>query len=495
MGRNMIGLQKKRKDGETAGNIQMLCRLAAAALLAYTIFIILFYLLTGEQLHLRQSRGDLELPPSDSGTVELVAGSTVEQSFSVTIQRLERVEVQWGTYYRPNTGTVLMELLDLRDGSVLLSGSFDAAAITEGGLTTLAADKPIEGLYQVPLLLRITSPDGQPGSAASPLMNTQDEVEKGTLVLNGVPASGMLCFAVHGTDYIWTGLHYWAFAVAGELLLLAGLGVIWLRLHQGKHSYVVNAVVAIQKYRFLIRQLVSRDFKTKYKRSVLGMFWSLLNPLLTMFVQYFVFSTIFKSDIPNYPAYLLIGIVTFNFFTEASGMALSSIVGNASLITKVYMPKYIYPLTRVMSSVVNLGISLIPLVLVSLVTGVQFKKSAILSLFFFCCVIIFSLGVGLLLSAAMVFFRDTQFLWGVLSMIWMYMTPIFYPESILPEDFRFILRVNPMYHFLKDIRLCILNGISPEPSVYVQCMLMALGALLIGALVFRKSQDRFVLYL
>jgi ABC-2 type transport system permease protein len=491
----MIGLQKKRKDGETAGNIQMLCRLAAAALLAYTIFIILFYLLTGEQLHLRQSRGDLELPPSDSGTVELVAGSTVEQSFSVTIQRLERVEVQWGTYYRPNTGTVLMELLDLRDGSVLLSGSFDAAAITEGGLTTLAADKPIEGLYQVPLLLRITSPDGQPGSAASPLMNTQDEVEKGTLVLNGVPSSGMLCFAVHGTDYIWTGLHYWAFAVAGELLLLAGLGVIWLRLHQGKHSYVVNAVVAIQKYRFLIRQLVSRDFKTKYKRSVLGMFWSLLNPLLTMFVQYFVFSTIFKSDIPNYPAYLLIGIVTFNFFTEASGMALSSIVGNASLITKVYMPKYIYPLTRVMSSVVNLGISLIPLVLVSLVTGVQFKKSAILSLFFFCCVIIFSLGVGLLLSAAMVFFRDTQFLWGVLSMIWMYMTPIFYPESILPEDFRFILRVNPMYHFLKDIRLCILNGISPEPSVYVQCMLMALGALLIGALVFRKSQDRFVLYL
>ena len=473
----------------------MLCRLAAAALLAYTIFIILFYLLTGEQLHLRQSRGDLELPPSDSGTVELVAGSTVEQSFSVTIQRLERVEVQWGTYYRPNTGTVLMELLDLRDGSVLLSGSFDAAAITEGGLTTLAADKPIEGLYQVPLLLRITSPDGQPGSAASPLMNTQDEVEKGMLVLNGVPSSGMLCFAVHGTDYIWTGLHYWAFAVAGELLLLAGLGVIWLRLHQGKHSYVVNAVVAIQKYRFLIRQLVSRDFKTKYKRSVLGMFWSLLNPLLTMFVQYFVFSTIFKSDIPNYPAYLLIGIVTFNFFTEASGMALSSIVGNASLITKVYMPKYIYPLTRVMSSVVNLGISLIPLVLVSLVTGVQFKKSAILSLFFFCCVIIFSLGVGLLLSAAMVFFRDTQFLWGVLSMIWMYMTPIFYPESILPEDFRFILRVNPMYHFLKDIRLCILNGISPEPSVYVQCMLMALGALLIGALVFRKSQDRFVLYL
>ncbi|MBD5160641.1 MAG: ABC transporter permease [Oscillibacter sp.] len=437
----------------------------------------------------------MELPAADSGTVELVFDSAVEQIFTMEIQRLEQIDVQWGTYYRPNAGTVLLELVDLRSGNELLSAAFDAAAITEGGLTTLTAEKPIEGLHKVPLLLRITSPDCQPGSAVSPLMNTQGELEGGALMLNGEPSTGVLCFAVRGTDYIWTGLHYWEFAAAGAFLLLAGLGIVSLRLRQGKRSYVVNAVIAVQKYRFLIRQLISRDFKTKYKRSVLGMFWSFLNPLLTMIVQYFVFSTIFKTGIPNYPAYLLIGIVTFNFFTEASGMALSSIVGNAGLITKVYMPKYIYPLTRVMSSVVNLGISLIPLVIVSLVTGVQFKKSAVLSLFFLCCVIIFSLGVGLLLSAAMVFFRDTQFLWGVLSMIWMYITPIFYPESILSENFRFILRVNPLYHFLKNTRLCILDGISPEPAVYVQCALMALGALVVGALVFRKSQDRFVLYL
>lgn len=484
-----------RKNSEVTENLQIVQRLAAILLLGYAALIVLFYFLAGEQLHLRESRGDMELPAADSGTLELVSGSTVEQSFTVEIQRLEQVDVQWGTYYRPNAGTVLLELVDLRDGNVLLSGAFDVAAITEGGLTTLTAEEPIEGLYKVPLLLRITSPDCQLGSAVSPLMNTQGELEDGALMFNGEPSTGVLCFAVRGTDYIWTGLHYWEFATAGALLLLAGLGTIWIRLRQGKRSYVVNAVVAVQKYRFLIRQLVARDFKTKYKRSVLGMFWSFLNPLLTMFVQYFVFSTIFKTDIPNYPAYLLIGIVTFNFFTEASGMALSSIVGNASLITKVYMPKYIYPLTRVMSSVVNLGISLIPLVIVSLVTGIQFKKSAVLSLFFLFCVIIFSLGVGLLLSAAMVFFRDTQFLWGVLSMIWMYLTPIFYPESILPENFKFVLRGNPLYHFLKDTRLCILDGISPEPAAYVQCALMALGALVIGALVFRKSQDRFVLYL
>lgn len=491
----MMSMQKKAINSEDTGNLQIVQRLAAVLLLGYLALVVLFYFLAGEQLHLRESRGDLPLPAAENGTVELIAGSVVEQTFTAEIQRLEQIDVQWGTYYRTNAGTVLLELVDLRDGNVLLSGTFDAADITEGGLTTLTAEEPMERLYKVPLLLRITSPDCQPGSAASPLMNTQDMLEDGTLTLNGVPLEGMLCFAARGTDYIWTGLHYWEFAAVGAVLLLAGLGVIWLRLRQGKRSYVVNAVVAVQKYRFLIRQLVSRDFKTKYKRSVLGMFWSFLNPLLTMFVQYFVFSTIFKSDIPNYPAYLLIGIVTFNFFTEATGMALSSIVGNAGLITKVYMPKYIYPLTRVMSSVVNLGISLIPLVLVSLATGIQFKKSALLSLFFLCCAIIFSLGVGLLLSAAMVFFRDTQFLWGVLSMIWMYITPIFYPESILPENFKFILRSNPMYHFLKNTRLCIMDGLSPEPAVYMQCALMALGALVVGALVFRKSQDRFVLYL
>ncbi len=482
----------KVQDKET--NMPLLRRLALVLAIGYIAAVILFYFLAGEQLHLRQSRDNLELPAADSGTVELVSGSVVEQRFTTEIQRLEQIDIQWGTYYRPNAGTVLAELIDLRSGTVLLSRRFDAAGIQEGGLTTLTAEAPIEGLYQIPLLLRLTA-DSQPGAAASPLMNTQGQEEGWELSLNGAPTSGTLCFSLSGTDYIWTGLHYWQFAAAGLALVLLFIAVIWLRVRSGKRSYVVNAAIAVQKYRFLIRQLVARDFRTKYKRSILGMFWSFLNPLLMMLVQYFVFSTIFKSDVPNFAAYLIIGTVMFNFFNEACGMALGSIVGNASLITKVYMPKYIYPLTRVMSSMVNLVISLIPLLIVCVITGVEFHKSALLAFFFLICLTVFSLGLGLLLSAAMVFFRDTQFLWGVLSMMWMYATPIFYPETILPEEFKFILQVNPLYHFLKNTRLCILSGISPEPVVYVQCLLLALGALLIGALVFRKAQDRFVLYL
>ena len=467
-------------------------RIACTVLLVYVGLVIAFYFLAGEQLQLRASRGDITLPVAEAAAPETAQGVMIEQRFSVEIQRLESVSVQWGTFYRSNAGTVTMELWN--GETRLMAQSFDAAAITEGGLTTLTAETPIEGLYGVPLLLRLYA-DSAPGSAAAPLLTVSGAEEGFALTVNGAPADGMLCFAAQGEDYIWTGLHYWEFAAGGALLLLAALGVVWWKQRTGRRSYVINAVTAVGKYRFLIRQLVSRDFKTKYKRSVLGVLWSFLNPLLTMCVQYIVFSTIFKSDIDKFPAYLIIGTVAFNFFSEACGMSLTSVLGNASLITKVYMPKYIYPLTRTMSSGVNLLISLIPMLLVCLFTGVQFQKSAILALLFFICLFIFSLGLGMVLATSMVFFRDTQFLWNVLNMIWMYLTPIFYPETILPDNLRFVLQLNPLYHFIQNIRMCVVGGVSPEPVAYVQCFLIALAMLLVGSFVFKKAQDRFVLYL
>lgn len=482
-------LRKTPAVGEI--DIRKVCLVVFAA---YLVAIGVFYFLAGDQLRYRDSVGNLPMPVSESGVGEITAQRVVEQTFTPQIQRLESVSVQWGSYYRTNAGTVTMELWNARDNMLLLSESYDAAAIEENGFLTLTAEEPIETVYGTPLLLRISG-DSQPGQAASPLMAGSVQREGETLSVNGQAISGTLCFSVSGQDYVWTGLHYPLFAAIGAAVLFAALALIYYRVKTGQRSYVYNALIAMWKYGFLIRQLVNRDFKTKYKRSVLGAFWSFLNPLLTMLVQYVVFSTIFKSDIPHYPAYLLIGIVMFNFFNEACAMSLTSIVGNTTLITKVYMPKYIYPLTRVMSSVINLAISLIPMLLVTLVTGVHLHKSALLALYFFCCLIIFCLGLGLVLSTSMVFFRDTQFLWGVVSMMWVYATPIFYPETILPENLRFILLVNPMYHFLKYSRVCILNGISPEPRAYALCFVLAVGMLAVGALVFRKEQDRFILYL
>lgn len=469
-------------------------KLSVLLVIGYLFLAVAFYYLAGYQLHFRQSLGNLEMPAAEAGTVELVQGAVVEQTFSAEIQRLQSISIQWGTYYRPNAGTVTVELYDLRDNSLLMHQALDASTIGEGAITTLSMEEPIETVYQVPLLLRISS-DSQPGSAVSPLMSATAQTDGFGLYLNGTQVQGTLCFSADGEDYIWTGLHYWEFVAAFGVVIVLYLGFTYRKWKKGTPSMLINAIVAMQKYRFLIKQLVSRDFKAKYKRSILGVFWSFLNPLLTMIVQYIVFSNLFRFDIPYYPVYLLSGIIVFNYFSEACGMALTSIIGNATLITKVYVPKYIYPLTRILSSLVNLLISMIPLIIVTMFSGLYPTKAYLLIPFMLVCLAMFCLGLGMLLSAAMVFFRDIQFLWGVLTMIWMYLTPIFYPESILPEQVVWVLKINPLYYFINFLRSCVIDGVSPEPVVYVQCFLISLCLLAVGAWVFKKSQDKFVLYL
>lgn len=468
-------------------------RLLLTVLAVYAVLLVSYYFLADDQLRYRSSAGNVELISGDAGTVELSPGALVEQTFIIKIERLQSIGVQFGTYYRTNSGTVTMELCRL-DGTVLLTRDFDASKIVENEILTITAEHPAEGLYGEKVVLRLFA-DSTSGEGVTPLM-THDEVSKDfALFVNGEVTEGTLCFYAEGTDYIWLGLHYWHFTIGLGVALALALFLAWRRYRSGKKSHILWAMLALQKYRFLIRQLVSRDFKIKYKRSVLGVFWSFLNPLLMMLVQYFVFSKLFQSDVPNFAGYLIIGVVLFNFFSEACSLSLTSVLENANLITKVYMPKYIYPLTRTMSSVINLGISLVPLLIVCACSGISFQKATVLSLYFFACLILFSLGLGLLLSTSMVFFRDTKFLWSVFSMMWMYATPIFYPETILPDGVMKLQQINPLYHFLKSVRTCILSGISPEPRYYVISLAFALGMLAIGALVFRRHQDKFVLYL
>ena len=189
------------------------------------------------------------------------------------------------------------------------------------------------------------------------------------------------------------------------------------------------------------------------------------------------------------------GIVLFNYFSEATSLGLDSIVVNASLITKVYMPKYIYPLSRTLSSLINLLISLVPLLLMMLVTGVPLTKALLLTPLVILFVFTFSLGMSMLLATMNVFFRDTRFLWSVVVLIWTYLTPIFYPESIIPAQLIGLYHMNPMYQFIYFMRCITLGGIAPNPITYLYCTLGCVIPLLIGVWVFRKNQDRFVFYL
>lgn len=462
----------------------------------YVVVVLLFPLLAGDQLYYRESRSNYSMMESTSGTGELLAKTDgVNQVFVTNIQRLEKISVLWATFGRKNIGTIYVELYRQSDFQLLASQTLSAAEITNGMKSDMIFDTPLEGLEGVPLVLRISTPDAVSGSTVSPMMNANATLKGGSLTVDNQSVSGVLCFAAQGEDYIWTGLHYWQFATLFGAVLAMLAAVLQLRAKAGHAKFALNAIEAMDKYKFLIHQLVSKDFKTKYKRSALGVLWSFLNPLLTTVVQYMVFSNLFRFDIPYYPVYLLSGVILFNFFSESCGLMLTSITGNASLITKVYVPKYIYPLTRSLSSLINLLLALIPLLIVTVLSGLSLSKSFLLLPFPLMCLSVFALGVGMLLSAAMVFFRDTQFLWGIVSMVWMYATPLFYPATIIPDQYHWVLDINPLYYFVGMVRTMLIEGISPEPFEYFQCMGFALAMLAVGALVFKKCQDKFVYYL
>ncbi|MGN0297595.1 MAG: ABC transporter permease [Lachnospiraceae bacterium] len=265
----------------------------------------------------------------------------------------------------------------------------------------------------------------------------------------------------------------------------------------------------VSKYEFLIEQLVTRDFKIKYKRSVLGIFWSFLNPLLMMIVQFVVFSNFFGrgAGVEHYAIYLLCGIVCFNGFNDCTTQAMSAITANASLITKVYVPKAIYPVTKVFSASINLILSMVPLLLVTIIYGLfnhLYLTPAILLIpLALLLLILFILGIGFILSSLMVFFHDIAFLWGVLTTMWMYATPIIYPMSML-EQFGestvktiavTVINANPLTHYVEVMRSLVMNGCSPALSEWGICLAWAVVMMIIGILVFRKTEDQFVLYI
>lgn len=473
-----------------------LLQVLVAVYALYVAFVLSFPFLTGDQLHYRESRSNMPMIGDTAGIGELTADSGgVNQVFITNVQRIERIDVLWYTFGRENNSTVYVELYRQHDMELLAAKAFNAIDIPNGGTTSLVFDTPLEGVAGLPLVLRLSSPDAIFENAICPAYNRETTIENSSLSyrFQGIP--GTLCFSVSGEDYIWLGLNYWKIVLCFGVILALFFAVVLIRVKVGKKSEILNAVLALKKYRFLMRQLVSRDFKTKYKRSVLGVLWSLLNPLLTTLVQYFVFSNLFRFDIPYFPVYLLAGSVLFNFFTESCGMSLTSIVGNASLITKVYIPKYIYPFTRTISSLINLAFALIPLFAVTFISGLKPNRVYVLLPIVIAMLVVFSMGMGMILSSLMVFFRDTQFLWGVFSMIWMYCSALFYPASIIPEKYRFLVEYNPVYCYICIVRTILIDGVSTEPVMYIKGAIFAIAMIVFGAVVFKKTQDKFVFYL
>ena len=247
-------------------------------------------------------------------------------------------------------------------------------------------------------------------------------------------------------------------------------------------------------YTPLIRELVSRDLKVKYRRSILGYLWSLLNPLFMMAILTFVFSKVFRSNIECFPLYLISGNTLFSFFTESTNMAMNSIVRNGTLIKKVYIPKFIFPLASVFSSFAIMSFSLVAVFIVKFALGVPLFWADLLIPVPLILELIFSMGMGLILSALNVYFRDIEHLYGVFTMAWMYLTPVIYSEDILPDLARKVMKLNPMYHYIQFYRLLTMKGCVPGVNTWIACIVSSICMLAVGMLVFRKLQKNFIFY-
>lgn len=249
-------------------------------------------------------------------------------------------------------------------------------------------------------------------------------------------------------------------------------------------------------YKDLLKQLVSRDIKLKYRRSFLGYVWSVLNPLLIMCVMTVVFSTMFKRNIENFPVYLFTGQLMFNFMNQATHQAITAITGNAALLKKVYIPKYIFVFSKISSMLVDFLFSCIALVLVMLVTGANFSWYNLLFPLVVIQLYVFSLGLGLFLAQANVFFRDIQYIYNAVTTAWLYLTPIFYPIDALPEKLQWLEKhLNPMYFYIGQFRDLIYVGTMPGWKVILAGSVTSVLMLLIGTICFEKNQNKFMLYI
>ena len=250
----------------------------------------------------------------------------------------------------------------------------------------------------------------------------------------------------------------------------------------------------IKKNNFLFEELVKRDFKQKYKRTVLGMGWSILSPLLHLLVMSLVFTQFFGRNTPHYTIYLFCGNLVFSYYREATTGGMSALMANASIFTKVNVPKFMFLLSKNVSSLINFGLTLCVFFLFVLFDGIPITARFFALLYPIVCLIVFNIGVGLILSALFVFFRDITYLYDVFTLLLMYMSAIFYKVDTFSPTTQRIFLCNPVYCYIKYFRVVVLEGNIPSLPFHLLCAFYAAAAAAIGGLIYKKYNHSFLYY-
>ena len=259
-------------------------------------------------------------------------------------------------------------------------------------------------------------------------------------------------------------------------------------------SQLKELIIVTYSYRELIWALALKELKIRYKRSVLGFLWALLNPALMMLVMTVVFATILRFGIPHYAIFLLSVLLPWTFFAQSLSYAVESIVGNGDLIKKVSVPKMVFPVAAVVSNAINLFLSLIPLSLLVLLLRHPFYSTWLYLPVPILALVIFTLGMTFLFATANVYYRDVAHIVQVLLSAWFYFTPIIYALDFIPPQMRWLFKLNPIVYVLNGFRLAVYYGMLPRWQSIAASFACAFVTLIVGFAVFRRYQDEFVFY-
>lgn len=249
-----------------------------------------------------------------------------------------------------------------------------------------------------------------------------------------------------------------------------------------------------RQYRFLFEELVKRDFTKKNKRTILGMAWSVISPLVNLLIMWTVFGKLLGSNVNHYAIYLFSGQLIFAFFSDATNLGMTSLVSNASVFTKVNVPKYLFLFSQNVSSLINFALTLLIYFLFVAVEGIPFTWKFLLLVYPILCLVIFNLGMGLILSALYVFFRDMQYLWGIATQLIMWLSAIFYSIDTFPPTAKNLFLLNPLYLFIRYFRKIVIEGVIPAPQFHLLMLLDALLAFGIGAWMYKRYNAEFLYY-
>lgn len=253
----------------------------------------------------------------------------------------------------------------------------------------------------------------------------------------------------------------------------------------------VDEIIGLKENLFILRRMIYTNFKTRYKRSYLGVIWSLLNPLLNMLVFVIIFSNLFRFDIPNYPLYILSGNMLFTFFSQSTSESMVQIIGNAQMLRRVYLPKTIYILSGIGINGINLILTFIPFFAIALFSRLKISWEIIMIVPALILLVMFVIGVSLIVATITTYLNDFSQIWSVIITLWMYLTPIFYPATIIPEKLLRLYKLNPMYAYVTLFREPILYQYISPFKVWFAGIFYAFFFLIFGWWLFTKNSNEF----